>query len=226
VLTVITDVADADAVDALRDAALERFGSVHVVCNNAGVGGFGDMSWEGPLTAWEWVIGVNLWGVVNGVRSFVPHLVENDAGHVVNTGSLASLGAAPGMGPYTATKHAVLALSEALHLELALRESKVKVHVLAPGFLKTGIAQSQRNWPERLGPRPEERDDDEANMFRGIVDELVAGGLPPEQLADALVDAFGDGRFFVTTHPDAASSIVAGRAKTVSGGEPLFSDFT
>jgi NAD(P)-dependent dehydrogenase (short-subunit alcohol dehydrogenase family) len=226
VLTVITDVADADAVDALRDQALERFGSVHVVCNNAGVGGLGDMSWEGPRAAWEWVVGVNLWGVVNGVRSFVPHLVENNAGHVVNTGSLASLGAAPGMGPYTATKHAVLALSEALQLELALRESKVKVHVLAPGFLKTGIAQSQRNWPERLGPRPEERDDDEAKMFRGIIDELVGGGLPPEQLAEALVEALADGRFFVTTHQHAASSIVEGRGRTVGGADPLFSDFT
>ena len=107
-----------------------------------------------------------------------------------------------------------------------MRESKVKVHVLAPGFLKTGIAQSQRNWPERLGPRPEEREDDEAKMFRGIVDELVAGGLPPEQLAEALVEALADGRFFVTTHQHAASSIVEGRGKTVGGDDPMFTDFT
>lgn len=226
VLTLVTDVADPAAVDALRDAALKRFGMVHVVCNNAGVGGLGEMTWEGPLAGWEWVVGVNLWGVIHGVRSFMPYFLEQDAGHIVNTGSLASLRAAPGMGPYAATKHAVLALSESLHLELALRGSNVKVHVLAPGFLKTGIAQSQRNWPERLGPRPEERADDEAVMFRGIVDDLVSNGLPPEQLADALVDALGDGRFFVTTHPAAAASMIAGRGETVAGAEPTFTDFS
>src|SRR5581483_3965092 len=112
-------VSDAEQVQALADATIARFGAVHVVCNNAGVGG-GGLSWELPLSTWEWVIGVNLWGVVHGIRAFVPLLLQQEEGHVVNTASVAGLVAAPFMGPYNASKHAVVGVSETLHHELAM----------------------------------------------------------------------------------------------------------
>ena len=154
VLAVPTDVTDAASVEALRDAALERFGAVHVICNNAGVGGLGHTTWDSPIEAWEWVLGVNLWGVLHGIRTFVPLLVEQDEGRVVNTASLAGLRALPGFGPYAVSKHAVVALSEGMHLELELQGSQVRVHVLCPGFLKTRIAESDRNWPARTRRDP------------------------------------------------------------------------
>jgi len=226
VLAVPTDVTDAVAVEHLRDVTVERFGTPFVLCNNAGVGGLGGFVWEGPLTAWEWVLGVNVFGVLHGLRAFVPLMVEADQGHVVNTGSLASLQAAPGMGPYTTSKHAVLGMSEALHHELALSGSNVQVHLLAPGFLRTGIHDSDRNWLDRFGPRPPERTDETARAFRQIITDLVEGGLAPDQLADALLAAMRAGRFFVTTHPSAAAAYVDVRGQTVAGADPVMTDFS
>ena len=112
-LTVVTDVSKADQVEALAAATMERFGAVHVVCNNAGVGGAGD-PWLGPIETWEWVMGVNFWGVVHGVRAFLPHLVMSGGGHIVNTASIAGL--YPGFAaPYDASKHAVVAITEGLY---------------------------------------------------------------------------------------------------------------
>jgi NAD(P)-dependent dehydrogenase (short-subunit alcohol dehydrogenase family) len=224
VLAVPTDVTDPAAVERLRDATVEGFGVPFVVCNNAGVGGLGDMVWDGPLATWDWVLGVNVYGVLHGLRAFVPVLLEADAGHVVNTASLAGLQGAPGMGPYCASKHAVVGISESLAHELTLRGSKVRVHVLAPGFLKTAIHESERNWPAHLGPPPE-RDADSTQVVKGIIAGLVEGGLPPELLADALLDAMGDGRFFVTTHPERAAEFVELRGATVAGSDPVMTDF-
>jgi NAD(P)-dependent dehydrogenase (short-subunit alcohol dehydrogenase family) len=224
VLAVTADVTDPAALVHLRDATVEHFGTPFVVCNNAGVGGIGGFAWEGPLEAWQWVLDVNVFGVLHGLRAFMPLLIEADEGHVVNTGSLAGLQAAPSMGPYTASKHAVLAISEGLHHELALTGSKVQVHVLAPGFLRTAIHDSDRNWPERLGPRPEPPGDSGPAM-RGLVAGLVGGGLPPELLAHALVDAMREHRFFVTTHPEAAAAFAAARAETIAGDDPVMPDF-
>jgi NAD(P)-dependent dehydrogenase (short-subunit alcohol dehydrogenase family) len=223
VLAVPTDVTDPVAVERLRDATVERFGVPFVVCNNAGVGGLGEMTWEGPLAAWDWVLGVNVYGVLHGLRAFVPLLLEADAGHLVNTASLAGLQGAPGMGPYCTSKHAVLGMSESLQHELTLRGSKVRVHVLAPGFLKTAIHESERNWPARLGPPPE-RDKDSSQAVKGFIAGLVEAGLPPESLADALLDALDDGRFFVTTHPERAAEFVEARGATVAGSDPVMID--
>jgi NAD(P)-dependent dehydrogenase (short-subunit alcohol dehydrogenase family) len=224
VLAVPTDVTDPVALDRLRDATVERFGVPFVVCNNAGVGGLGDMVWDGPLATWDWVLGVNVYGVLHGLRAFVPLLVEADAGHVVNTASLAGLQGAPGMGPYCTSKHAVLGMSESLQHELTLRGSQVRVHVLAPGFLKTAIHESERNWPAHLGPPPD-RDEDTSQVVKGIITGLVEGGLPPELLADALLDALDDGRFFITTHPERAAEFAALRGLTVAGADPVMTDF-
>src|SRR6185503_17515017 len=129
VLGVVTDVTDPDQVEELARAAEQKFGAIHIACNNAGVGA-GGLSWEAPLETWQWVIGVNLWGVIHGIRSFVPRIIEQRAGHVVNTASVAGLVAAPFMGPYNASKHGVVGISETLHHELAMMAPHVKVSVL------------------------------------------------------------------------------------------------
>lgn len=144
-LAVVTDVSKADQVEALAAATMERFGAVHVVCNNAGVGGAGD-PWIGPIETWEWVIGVNLWGVVHGIRAFLPHIVLSGGGHIVNTASM--LGLYPGFSaPYGATKHAVVAISEGLYSSMKDAQLPVGVSCLCPGWVRTGIAESDRNWP-------------------------------------------------------------------------------
>src|SRR6478752_489117 len=141
-----TDVTDGEQVQALADATVGRFGAIHIACNNAGVGA-GGLSWEAPLDTWEWVFGANLWGVIHGVRSFVPVMMKQPEAHVVNTASIAGLVAGPFMGPYNASKHAVVALSETLHHELALMAPHVKVSVLCPGWVQTRIGDSERNRP-------------------------------------------------------------------------------
>jgi NAD(P)-dependent dehydrogenase (short-subunit alcohol dehydrogenase family) len=183
-------------VQALADAAISRFGAVHVVCNNAGVGG-GGLTWEMPLSTWEWVLGVNLWGVIHGVRTFVPLLMQQPEAHIVNTASVAGLVAGPFMGPYNASKHAVVAISETLYHELGMVAPQVKVSVLCPGWVNTNIHDSGRNRPAHLqtdttaeaGP---------AEMLRQFLEQ----GMAPEAVADKVLDAIREGRFWILTHDD------------------------
>ena len=147
VLSVVTDVSDGASVRELRDRALDRFGAVHLVHNNAGVGTGGPI-WEVSEEDWRWILGVNLWGVVHGIATFVPVLLEQGEGHVVNTASIAGLTTAPFLGPYNATKQAVVAMSETLYKDLqAAGVSGIGVSVLCPGFVQTRIAESDRNRP-------------------------------------------------------------------------------
>ena len=147
VLAVRTDVAKAADVEALAERAWSAYGAVHVLCNNAGVGG-GGLSWECSLAEWEWVLGVNLWGVIHGVRTFVPRMLAGgDEGHVVNTASVAGLSTAPGMGSYNVSKFGVVALSEVMHHELTLLGAKLRVSVLCPAWVNTRIADADRNRP-------------------------------------------------------------------------------
>jgi NAD(P)-dependent dehydrogenase (short-subunit alcohol dehydrogenase family) len=216
VLAVTTDVACEEQVDALRDRALEAFGAVHVVCNNAGVSGGSRPVWELSHGEWEWVLGVNLWGVINGLRSFVPVLLEQDAAHVVNTASLA--GVITGiLGPYSATKHAVVALTEALHLQLAQRGARVGVSVLCPGWVRTRIAEADRNRPAGLATPPEDAEGDHA--ARDLVRQLIDTGMDPARVAGHVVDAVRSGRFYVLTHPEMGGSIRS-RAEQILAGEP------
>ena len=150
VVGVQTDVGDAASVQALADHVCDRFGTVHVLCNNAGVGGGGQIA-DLTLADWKWVLDVNLWGVIHGLHSFLPRILANpDGGHVVNTASMAGLFASAGMGPYNATKFAVVAISETLSKELQAAGSSVGVSVLCPGFVRTNIFDSQRNRPDAL----------------------------------------------------------------------------
>ncbi|MDP9335929.1 MAG: SDR family NAD(P)-dependent oxidoreductase [Actinomycetota bacterium] len=193
---IVTDVTDPAQMQALADAAVTRFGGVHVFCNNAGVGG-GGLSWEMPLSTWEWVIGVNLWGVIHGVRAFVPLLMQQTEAHIVNTASVAGLVAAPFMGPYNASKHAVVAISETLHHELAMSAPQVKVSVLCPGWVNTNIAQSARNRPEHLqdGAAP---DPEAAALLR----EFIEQGMPPDEVATKVLEAIREERFWILTHDE------------------------
>jgi NAD(P)-dependent dehydrogenase (short-subunit alcohol dehydrogenase family) len=201
VLGVVTDVTDPDQVQALADAALERHGAIHVACNNAGVGG-GGLSWETPLSTWEWVIGADLWSVIYGIRTFVPILIQQDAGYLVNTSSVAGLVAAPFMGPYNAAKHGVVALSETVFHELSLHAPHVKVSVLCPGWVNTNIADSARNRPAHL--QLDDYDDDApamqgaAEMLRAFIEQ----GMPADEVAGKVLDAMRAEQFWILTHED------------------------
>ena len=203
VVAVPTDVTKGDDVDALAARAIDEFGTFHVVCNNAGVGSGGTM-WELTEADWAWVLGVNLWGVIHGIRAFVPRLVEQNEGHVVNTGSIAGLTSAPMMGPYNASKHAVVTISETLHRELGLNGSAVRVSVLCPGFVQTRIAESDRNRPDHLR-NPVESEVSEVG--RELMKQIVASGLPPDAVARQVVDAVKHDRFYVLPHPEMKSLV-------------------
>jgi len=194
-----TDVSDRAQVEALRERALERFGRVDVVCNNAGVTVATRPVWEMHELDWRWVLGVNLWGVINGIGVFVPDMVARDRGHVVSTASIMGLGSWPMSGPYTASKHAVVALSESLRTELATRAPGVGVTVLCPSYVPTRIGDAARNRPTALTPP-----------------EVVPGGTPdrasqppvaPRAVGDMVADAVHSGRFYLTTHAGQAALV-------------------
>ncbi|MDZ7632562.1 MAG: SDR family NAD(P)-dependent oxidoreductase [Gemmatimonadaceae bacterium] len=158
VIGVRTDVSKAEQVQALADAAMARFGAVHLLFNNAGVGS-GGFVWESTDADWQWVMGVNVWSVIHGIRIFTPlMLAHGEPAHIVNTASAAGLISAPNMGIYNVSKHAVVALSETLHQDLTLVGANIGVSVLCPAFVPTGIAQSHRNrpssWPTPRRRRP------------------------------------------------------------------------
>jgi NAD(P)-dependent dehydrogenase (short-subunit alcohol dehydrogenase family) len=196
-LAVPTDVSDESAVSALAAAAVDRFGAVHVVCNNAGVASHAD-PWFGPISAWEWVLGVNLWGVVHGIRAFLPLLAGQGEGHIVNTASVAGL--VPGTGPiYDATKHAVVAISEDLYVAMKVAGLRVGVSVLCPGWVRTGIGEADRNWPEKLGevPPPGAISEIVTPHFQRAIDE----GMDPAAVAGLVADAITADQFWVFTDP-------------------------
>jgi NAD(P)-dependent dehydrogenase (short-subunit alcohol dehydrogenase family) len=196
VIGIRTDVSDAAQVQVLADAAVERFGAIHIACNNAGVGA-GGLSWEAPLDTWEWVFGANLWGVIHGVRSFVPVMMKQPEAHLVNTASVAGLVAGPFMAPYNASKHAVVALSETLHHEMALMAPHVKVSVLCPGWVRTKIGDSARNRPGAEGNNPEA-----GSGFAQILQPLLDNGMAPEVLAEKVLAAIRVEQFWILPHDE------------------------
>ena len=201
------DVSRADDVAALADAAFGRHGAVHLVFNNAGVGGTGGFVWESSEKDWQWVLGVNLWGVIHGIRAFVPRMIEQDCEcHVVNTASVAGLLSTQLMGVYNVSKHAVVTLSETMYHDLRLANAKVGVTVLCPAFVPTGIHQSDRNRPAHL------HDDAELTASQiaarqGMDKAVTSGRIGAADVAQMTFDAVREGRFYVVTHPKILRSV-------------------
>ena len=222
VIAVITDVSKAAAVDALASRTFEAYGGAHIVCNNAGIGA-GGLTWELSQNDWEWVLGVNLWGVIHGIRAFVPRMLAQGEGHVVNTASIAGLLSAPGMGPYCASKHGVVAISECLHHDLTLAAGgKVKVSVVCPAWVKTNIADSERSRPSAFPKRPGGGQSPAEQMMDGMVRQAIAGGIPPEEVAEQVLQAVLAERFWVLTHPKTKRAVEKRMQGIVEGKSPEF----
>jgi NAD(P)-dependent dehydrogenase (short-subunit alcohol dehydrogenase family) len=209
------DVSDAGEMRALATAAGEQLGRVHLVVNNAGVGNA--MPYPGlTLLDWQWVVGVNLWGVINGIDAFLPTLDSNpDGGHIVNMGSIAGLFPIPAMAPYCASKYAVTALSETLALDLQAAGSKVGVTLVCPGAVRTQISRSHRNRPAALGTArigAAQRALDAANE---------AGMIDPAHVASATLDAISNNRFWVLTHPELLNDVQARHDRIVASVEQV-----
>jgi NAD(P)-dependent dehydrogenase (short-subunit alcohol dehydrogenase family) len=221
VLAVRTDVSQARDVEALAQKTLEAFGAVHLLCNNAGVAGTAAPIWESTLADWEWVMGVNLWGVIHGVRVFVPLMLAQDTDcHIVNTASMAGLITCPGLGGYKVTKHGVVILSETLHYELAERGAKMKASVLCPGIVNTRIMESARNRPGHL-PRTEPLDPASGAGWEALR-QLVPAGMSPAHVADAVFAALRKDQFYIFTHPDDKQSVHTRMEDILQGRNPSF----
>ena len=217
-LAVPTDVSRADAVAALAERTLEAFGGVHVVCNNAGVFAAGP-SWQAPLSDYEFVLGVNVWGVIHGVRTFVPILLERgEEGHVVNTASMAALTSMPLTGAYTMSKHAVLALSETLYHELRGRGARIGVSALCPEAVATGIGHSERVRPPHLARKSGEAEGPEFALVEGAIRETIARGLDPQAIAERVVRAIREDRFYVLPEDDPWLGACASRLEDIRLG--------
>ncbi len=216
VLAVRTDVSKRADVQALADRTLQTFGAVHLLVNNAGVGA-GTTPWESTWNDWEWVMGVDLWGVINGVKLFTPVMIaQNTECHIVNTSSMAGMMAFMHSAPYQVVKHAVVALSENLSVSLANRRSLVKVSVLCPGFVKTHTMTSERNRPEELRDAPVPMSPEQKAMVEAAMANVETGMLPAE-VAEFVFRAIREEQFYILTHPGEVPAIRE-RMENILGG--------
>jgi len=223
VLAQRVDVSDAEAMDALGAAVQARFGAPHFVFNNAGVAS-GGLVWESTVADWTWVLGVNLWGVVHGVRVFTPMMLAaaqadpSFQGHIVNTASMAGLLTPPNMGVYNVSKHAVVALSETLYQDLSLVTDQVGASVLCPYFVPTGISQSERNRPGVLSGGQPTRSQ---LIGQAMSDKAVSSGkVTAAEVAQRVFDAMADGQFYIYSHPKALGNVRTRMQAIVDGVNP------
>ena len=217
------DVSNADEMQELATAVFERFGAPHFVFNNAGVGA-GGLVWESSVKDWEWLLGVNVWGVIHGVRLFTPMMLEAAKqdpayqGHIVNTASMAGLLTPPNMGIYNVTKHAVVALTETLYQDLKLVNDQVSASVLCPYFVPTGINQSERNRPAHLGAQAPTQSQ---LIGQAMSDKAVSSGkVSAAQVAQMVFDAMQADRFYVYSHPKALGNAQTRFDAIVHGTNP------
>lgn len=203
VLAVKTDVSNAQDIENLATRTIDAFGAVHILCNNAGVVCSRPI-WEHTIADWEWVLGVNLWGVIHGIRTFVPQMLSQKTEcHIVNTASILGLIRSPGQGVYKVSKHGVVALSETLADELTQINSLIQVHVLCPGWVQTGILNTERNRPDSLqNPETEVEHHTATEDFRQNVFNEMQAGLSPTEVAEHVVKAIQNGVFYIHTHPE------------------------
>lgn len=218
------DVRRSEDVQALADATMARFGAVHLVFNNAGVGS-GGLLWENTEADWEWVLGVNLWGVIHGVRIFTPLMLATAEkepgyeGHIVNTASMAGLLTPPTMGVYNVSKHAVVALSETLYQDLSLVEAPIGASVLCPYFVPTGISQSERNRPDEVRSAAPLTASQRA--ARAMSEKAVSSGkVSAAEVAQWTFDAIRADRFYIYSHPEALDNVRARMEAIVAGENP------
>jgi NAD(P)-dependent dehydrogenase (short-subunit alcohol dehydrogenase family) len=222
VLAVATDVSQPDDVAALAATTLDHFGDVHLVCNNAGVGSRGLPIRELPLQDFAWVIAVNLFGVIHGIQAFLPHLRANGVGHIVNTASTSGLYHLPRMGPYNASKAAVVALSETLRFELDAEGCGVGVSVLCPSWVRTNITTSDRNRPERFSYTLESEQMAGAAEYKAKRREQLATiAIDPADVADQVCDAVLTDRFYVLTHPESVALFEQRTMRIIAGDNPV-----
>ncbi|HIG02488.1 MAG TPA: SDR family NAD(P)-dependent oxidoreductase [Myxococcales bacterium] len=219
VLAVPTDVRQAENVDALAAASLEKFGAVHLVFNNAGVllSGF---AWERTDDDWRWVLDVNLFGVINGVRSFMPILLDQGGpGHIVNTASVGGLMAGPFLSPYIVSKHAVVALTESVYHELATLDTQVGISVLCPGPIATGIGDSERIRPadqsDTRALESEAEKEYDSQLSSGIL-----SGMEPDEVGRIVFEGLRGDRFWIYTHPVYREAIQGRMESILSGTNP------
>jgi len=221
VLAIRTDVSRSHDVERLAEKTLATFGAVHVVCNNAGVAP-GGVVWENTVADWEWVLGVNVWGVIHGVRVFVPIMLRQDTPcHVVNTASVAGLLSVPGMGIYCLSKHAVVTLSECLHHDLAERGSKIGVSLLCPAFVPTGILDSERNRPALLRNPSRTRAPEDQAREEQMRHAVQSGRVSAEMVAEMVLAGIRQERFYIFTHPRIKASIQARMEDVLNERNPI-----
>ena len=215
------DVSNAEEVDALADAVFDRWGGVHVLCNNAGVF-VGGVIWDRPVADFEFVLGANLWGILNGIRAFVPRMIEQgDEGHVVNTSSVAGLFGAPFEAPYAVSKFAAFAATESLAQDLAATGSRLKASVLCPGMIKTNIVDSDRNRPDHLATAFTE----DQKFVTGYLDDVVSRGLAPSEVARMVIDGIRDETFLIFTHDTYPAQLRDRVGELAAGRLPVVPDF-
>src|SRR5437867_10076049 len=201
VLGVRTDVSKSGDLEKLAQQTLDAFGAVHIVCNNAGVAGAWGQAWANTLDDWNWIMGVNLWGVIHGVRTFLPIMLEQgEEGHVVNTASLAGL--MPGRGIHGVTKQAVVALSESLYNDLKAMDAKIGVSVLCPGWVDTNLVDASRNRPAELARTADAIPEAQLQQIERMVRNILQTGLPPYAVADQVFEAVRDNKLYIVTHPE------------------------
>jgi NAD(P)-dependent dehydrogenase (short-subunit alcohol dehydrogenase family) len=224
VLAMPCDVRKGEQVEALAKAAMERFGAVHLVFNNAGVGA-GGLIWESTQADWEWVLGVNLWGVIHGVRVFTPLMLacaKADPayeGHIVNTASMAGLLNPPTMGVYNVSKHAVVSLSETLYHDLDLVDAPIGASVLCPYFVATGISQSHRNRPDDVRAETAPTASQLASQA-GMEKAVSSGKVSAAEVAARTFDAIRDEQFYIYSHPAALGNVQKRMEEIVTGKNP------
>jgi NAD(P)-dependent dehydrogenase (short-subunit alcohol dehydrogenase family) len=217
VIGLACDVSKEDDVVGLREGAIGEFGTAHIVFNNAGV--VGGPAIGTPKKVWDWVMGVNVDGVINGINAFAPLLLEQNEGHIINTASLAGLGGMPGTGAYSASKFAVVGISESLFHELSLSGKNVNVSVLCPGFVSTKIYDSQRNMPNDLVSFNE---DPMMQMAHQIGETVVKAGIDPADVAKAVDAAVRANKFWILPHERVALRMTELRLEWMKGGAPLY----
>jgi NAD(P)-dependent dehydrogenase (short-subunit alcohol dehydrogenase family) len=217
VLTHRADVSQAGDIQALADAALARFGAVHILCNNAGVGGFQRFETTGAAT-WDWIIGVNLWGVIHGCRIFLPILARQEEAHIVNTASVAGIYSYPNLHPYNAAKAAVVALTEGMWREFATEKPNVGMSVLLPASVDTAIVNDERNAP--AGHKARADADPSLAEFRKLYVAGIAAGKSPAEVAEITLAGIRDRRLHIFTHPETRGLAML-RAEDIVADAPL-----